>query len=84
MLTKQLDQETEQLLAEILQQENTTTDELIRSLIRDRWLALQKQADEAEATIVAEPSQEEGSAYIVRQKSNKQMIAKYMKKKRFC
>ncbi|GAB4242379.1 MAG: hypothetical protein Kow00121_68190 [Elainellaceae cyanobacterium] len=83
MLTKQLDQETEQLLAEILQQENTTTDELIRALIRDRWLAMQKQADESleSETAATLPNVPLNAA---RQKSNKQAIAQYMKKKRFC
>lgn len=40
MLTQELDQETELYLADILAQEQTTSDELIRNLIRDRWLTL--------------------------------------------
>jgi len=41
MLNLHLNPETESYLAEILQQEKTTPDELIQTLIRQRWLCLQ-------------------------------------------
>jgi len=41
MLNLHLNPETESYLAEILQQEKTTPDELIQMLIRQRWLRLQ-------------------------------------------
>lgn len=41
MLNLQLDLETETYLAEILQQENLLPEELIKSLIHQRWLRLQ-------------------------------------------
>jgi hypothetical protein len=47
MLTVRLDEETKQQLADILAHEKTEKSELIRRLIRERWLALQ-----AEKTIV--------------------------------
>lgn len=47
MLTVRLDEETKQQLADILAHEETEKSELIRRLIRERWLALQ-----AEKTIV--------------------------------
>jgi len=40
-LNLHLNPETESYLAEILQQEKTTPDELIQMLIRQRWLRLQ-------------------------------------------
>jgi hypothetical protein len=43
MLSQELDRETERYLADILAQEKTTTDALIRQLIRDRWLSLYPQ-----------------------------------------
>lgn len=40
MLTQALDHQTEQYLTDILAQEEMTSDELIKNLIRDRWLSL--------------------------------------------
>jgi hypothetical protein len=51
MLSQELDRETERYLADILAQEKTTTDALIRQLIRDRWLSLYPQR----ATSTEEP-----------------------------
>jgi hypothetical protein len=50
MLSQELDRETERYLADILEQERTTSDALIRQLIRDRWLSLypQKAASSAQ------------------------------------
>jgi hypothetical protein len=41
MLTIQLDPETESYLTEILEQENTTPEELIKHLLHQRWISLQ-------------------------------------------
>lgn len=90
MLTKGLDQETEQLLADILQRENITTDELIKTLIRDRWLTLKKTDERTATTQTTEsdipelPQTSESEAvHAAKQKSNKQAIAEFIRKKRF-
>ncbi|OCR01635.1 hypothetical protein BCD67_19315 [Oscillatoriales cyanobacterium USR001] len=41
MLSIELDKETEAYLVEILGREKTTSDELIKRLVKDRWLSLQ-------------------------------------------
>ena len=41
MLNIELDKETEAYLVEILGREKTTSDELIKRLVKDRWLSLQ-------------------------------------------
>jgi hypothetical protein len=84
MLTKELDQETEQLLAEILEQENTTSDELIRTMIRDRWLALNKQSVELSLNLPepAQPELKDPASFQVKQKSSKQTIAEFIRRKR--
>lgn len=41
MLTQDLDQLSVQYLSEILMYENISRDELIKSLLRDRWMSLQ-------------------------------------------
>jgi len=41
MLSIELDKETEAYLVEILGKEKTTGDELIKRLVKDRWLSLQ-------------------------------------------
>jgi hypothetical protein len=43
MLNITLDSESAEYLAEILTQENITSDELVKQLLHDRWLALQPQ-----------------------------------------
>ncbi|MEC4812745.1 MAG: hypothetical protein SAK29_05655 [Scytonema sp. PMC 1069.18] len=43
MLSVILDTESEQYLVEILAQEKTTSSELIKLLLRDRWRSLQTQ-----------------------------------------
>lgn len=84
MLTKELDRETEQLLAEILERENTTSDELIRNLIRDRWLSLNKQAVELPINLPepVSPTLEMTQAES-RQKNSKQTIAEFIRRKRY-
>lgn len=68
MLTQELDRETERYLADILAQEKTTSDELIRQLIRDRWLSLRQEAD---------------SLKTAKPKNTKQMIADFVRKKSY-
>jgi hypothetical protein len=41
MLTVELDKETEAYLIDILAKDKTTSEELIKQLIRERWLRLQ-------------------------------------------
>lgn len=77
LATQALDRETEQYLIEILAQENVTTDELIKTLIRDRWLSLQEQS-------LASPQSfnQNLSSEPCKQKNQKQAIADFLKKKR--
>lgn len=109
MLTKGLDKETEKFLADILAQEETTTDELIKNLIRDRWMLLNQSSVEnsvendersnvssasPEAALSAPESQDfrveqpsgmtANAAKQKNNKNNKQTIAEFIKKKRFC
>lgn len=72
MLTKGLDWETEQLLAEILERENTTSDELIKNLIRDRWLSLNKQSLELPINLL-EPMQAELNKQAANQAESNQV-----------
>lgn len=88
MLTRELDRETEQLLAEILEQENTTSDELIRNLIRDRWLSLNQRPAELPFSLPESVEQEMGSvaqpqANQAKQKNSKQTIAEFIRRKRY-
>lgn len=78
MLTQELDRETERYLTDILAQENTTSDELIRNLIRDRWLSLNHSVE------VANPQSEMTtvtSGQFPRPKNSKQVIADFVRKK---
>lgn len=44
MLTQEFDRETMRYLSDILAEEKTTREELLRNLIRDRWLMLHQHA----------------------------------------
>lgn len=86
MLTKELDRETEQLLAEILEQENTTSDELIKNLIRDRWLSLNQQSAEPSLhlpEIVEQELMSNLGQAPAKQKNSKQTIAEFIRRKRY-
>jgi hypothetical protein len=89
MITKEFDWETEQLLAEILEQENITSDELLRVLIRDRWLSLRKQAVDLPlrtSDSLYPPASTPAPAAAttqLKQKNSKQVIAEFLKRKRF-
>jgi hypothetical protein len=96
MLTKELDRETEQLLAEILEQEQVTSDELIRTLIRDRWLSLRNPAIELPIRTAdsfypsgypganhTEPTLPPVTSNTPPRQTSKQAIAEFLKRKRF-
>lgn len=92
MLTKELDRETERLLAEILEQENTTSEELIRNLIRDRWHSLNQQAVKMPLNLpesvqpqlnVELPQPNDETPAASRQKNSKQTIAEFIRRKRY-
>ncbi|NJO77197.1 MAG: hypothetical protein HC827_00880 [Cyanobacteria bacterium RM1_2_2] len=77
MLTQELDHETERYLADILAQQNITSDALIRELIRDRWLSLRHHN-------LTESQLELGSsttAQIHRPRNQKQTIADFVRRK---
>lgn len=80
MLTQELDQETEFYLADILAQERTTSDELIRSLIRDRWLALRHRLP---ANDLVQPplTPSQPVSLSQRPKNSKQTIADFIRRK---
>jgi hypothetical protein len=77
MLTQELDYETERYLADILAQQNITSDALIRELIRDRWLSLRHSNP-------TEPQLELGSSpatQLHRPRNQKQTIADFVRRK---
>lgn len=77
MLTQELDRETKRYLADILAQENTTSDVLIRELIRDRWLSLRHRD-------LAEPVQSDfgtSTASLHKPRNQKQTIADFVRRK---
>lgn len=79
MTTQGLDRETERYLSEILEQEKITTDELIKSLIRDRWLSLQSQSA---SVSLSESTPEPTSSSFPKPLTQKQAIAAFMRRKR--
>jgi hypothetical protein len=88
MITKELDRETEQLLAEILEQENITSDELLRGLIRDRWLSLRKQTVDLPirtSETLYQPANLPAAAASpsLKPKNSKQVISEFLKRRRF-
>jgi hypothetical protein len=80
-MTEEFDKETKQYLAEILVRENTTSDELIKTLIRDRWLSLQNQTSSETVSSHSEPSRQGAALSSSKQKSSKQTIAAFVRKK---
>jgi hypothetical protein len=89
MLTQELDRETEQYLADILAQEQMTSDELIRTLIRDRWLSLKQSAEVTpplQGTAGIDTPSSVGmpaslSHSFPRPKNSKQLIADFVRRK---
>nr|WP_317618916.1 hypothetical protein [Laspinema sp. D3d] len=82
MLNIQLDRETEARLVEILAKEKTTSDELIKRLVKERWLSLQPRK-----TIVErrgghpEHLLEDAPPDLSERANRKKAIADYLKKK---
>lgn len=79
MTTRNLDQETERLLTEILGKENTTRDELIKNLIRDRWDLLQQSSKNSQPD--GDPVAE--NELPTRPRNHRQTIAQFIRCKRF-
>jgi hypothetical protein len=65
-IVQEIDRETKRYLTEILAQEKITAGELIRSLIRDRWVALNPNPYNSPA---------------LRRKNSKQVISDFMRRK---
>jgi hypothetical protein len=82
MLNIELDQETEARLVEILAKEKTTSNELIKHLVKERWLSLQPRQ-----TIVErrgghpENLLENASPDLSERANRKKAIADYLHKK---
>ncbi|HBK99011.1 MAG TPA: hypothetical protein DD001_17665 [Microcoleaceae bacterium UBA10368] len=82
MLSIELDQETEAYLVEILGREKTTRDELIKRLVKERWLSLQPRK-----TIVErrgghpEHLLEDAPPDLSERANRKKAIANYLQKK---
>jgi hypothetical protein len=93
MLSIELDKETEAYLVEILGAEKTTRDELIKHLVKERWLSLQPLVKERwlslqpHQTIVErlgghpEHLLEDASPDLSERANRKQAIACYLQKK---
>ncbi len=86
MLTHELDQETRQLLAELSQRENIPSDELLKTLIRDRWQSIKQPtgfdySQFAQARTTLQSSQ--SAPPLAKPKNQKQAIAEFMRRKRF-
>ncbi|MBF2047737.1 MAG: hypothetical protein EDM05_037490 [Leptolyngbya sp. IPPAS B-1204] len=90
MLTQELDRETEFYLAEILAKENTTSDALIRQLIRDRWLSLHQAAKVASPQPEFQPEASQpnwvtasmsSESQPARPRNSKQVIADFVRRK---
>lgn len=89
MMTQELDRETERYLADILKQQKITTDELIRQLIRDRWLMLQQVPAPNELNTGLNTELNTGlesklEMAAPRPKNQKQMIADFVRRKYQC
>lgn len=78
MMTQELDRETERYLADILQQQQMTTDELIRQLIHDRWLMLQQVPTSPERHAELES---ELALATPKPRNQKQVIADFVRRK---
>ncbi|HEY9663949.1 MAG TPA: hypothetical protein V6C65_36325 [Allocoleopsis sp.] len=82
MLTRELDQETNQLLVELSQQANVPSDELLKTLIRDRWQSLQPTGfDYTQLDHIRTISSARSA--LPKPRNSKQAIAEFMRRKRF-
>lgn len=82
MLNIQLDPETEARLVEILAREKTTSDELIKRLVKERWLSLQPRQTIVER-LGGHPEHllEDAPPDLSERANRKKAIADYLKKK---
>jgi len=78
----ELDQETEARLVEILAREKTTSDELIKRLVQERWLSLQPRKTIVER-LGGHPEHllEDAPPDLSERANRKKAIADYLKKK---
>jgi len=78
----ELDQETEARLVEILAREKTTSDELIKRLVQERWLSLQPRQTIVER-LGGHPEHllEDAPPDLSERANRKKAIADYLKKK---
>lgn len=92
MLTQEFDQETERYWTDLLAREQMTSEELLKTLIRERWAALQQSSSdqtmsESDRTIpVASPAMTPPNATALaapqpKPKSRKQAIAEFVRRK---
>jgi hypothetical protein len=82
MLSIELDKETEAYLVEILGREKTTHNELIKRLVKERWLSLQPHQTIVER-LGGHPEHllEDASPDLSERANRKQAIANYLQKK---
>ncbi|MEA5419313.1 hypothetical protein VB712_08740 [Spirulina sp. CCNP1310] len=82
MLNIQLDQETEAYLVEILFREKTTSDELIKHLLKERWSSLQPRQTIVER-LGGHPEHllEDAPPNLSERANRKKAIAEYLEKK---
>ena len=82
MLNIELDPETEARLVEILAREKTTSDELIKRLVKERWLSLQPRKTIVER-LGGHPEHllEDAPPDLSERANRKKAIADYLKKK---
>ena len=82
MLNIELDKETEAYLLEILGTEKTTSDELIKRLVKERWLSLQTRQTIVER-LGGHPEHllEDAPPGLSERANRKQAIAAYLQKK---
>lgn len=81
MLTQELDHETERYLADILAQQNISSDALIRELIRDRWLSLRHSSALTEPQPNLAASATSSNASLHRPRTQKETIADFVRRK---
>lgn len=75
-IDREIDRETERYLSDILAQESMTAGELIRSLIRDRWMALSLDACESSQSVAVM-----AVVTTARRPTSKQIIAEFLHRK---
>ncbi|WP_204102855.1 MULTISPECIES: hypothetical protein [Spirulina sp. CCY15215] len=80
MLTLNLDDEAEKYLIEILSREKTTSQELVKKLLRDRWIGLKTSQTVLERMGGYPEYLLEGSGDLSDRDTRKQKIAEYLQR----